>query len=455
MNTRFLLTLGVVGAAILATQSDARAAGTALDVQSARGTGIAGAMTAMVDDSSGIFYNPAGIARGKGFDAQAGVSLIAPSFSFKDTAGKETSMPFSIVPPFTAYVKGGITDNITVGVGVFTPYGLRIDWGDKNWEGRRFLTSAGLETYDFNPTVAANFGPFRIGAGLQIMRAVVHLQKQVAFGAQEGSADLGGSAWGFGGNVGVQVDAYKKYLTFGVHYRSAVKTDFDNGKVHFDNVPAGLQGTIHDQAVTTSLTNPDQIAFGVASQPIEALTIDADVIWLGWGKFHAIDINFPDDKSGTLAAANHEPKNWSSGVNFHLGAEGKLSDNFKIRGGFLYDPSPSPEETLAPDLPDADRLNIALGGSYYHQSGFHADLGYQYLILFSHKSTLPQLPGEYGGNVNILGISLGYATPVKKAEPAQPEPSNMEANPPPAAGDTTSPTPPPPPTEPPATMTPP
>ena len=59
---------------------DANAAGTALDVQGGRATGMAGATTAFIDDASAIYFNPAGMANGKGLDAQAGVNLIAPTF---------------------------------------------------------------------------------------------------------------------------------------------------------------------------------------------------------------------------------------------------------------------------------------------------------------------------------------------------------------------------------------
>jgi len=322
-------------------------------------------------------------------------------------------MPFNIVPPFNAYATYGITENFTAGIGVFTPYGLRIEWPD-GWDGRRFLTKASLITVDINPTLAYAFGPVRIGAGFQAVHAAVHLQRAVNFGAQEGAVDLGAGGWGWGGNAGVQVDAIKKFLTFGLQYRSAVKVDFDDGQAHFDNVPTALQGTIHDQKVTTSFVNPDQLGFGIASRPIDALLLDVDVVWLGWSKFHSIDINFPNDKTGTLSS--HEPKNWTGRVNFHLGGEGTLSKNWKVRAGVLYDQSPSPESTLAPDLPDADRLNLAIGGSYYHDIGVHVDLGYQYLILFSHDSTFQPFPGSYGGNVNILGISIGYTQPRKKAE---------------------------------------
>jgi len=97
-TTRFV---AVATTAVLATlfTRDASAAGFALDVVSGRGTGMGSAQTGYIDDSSAIFYNPAGIAQGKVFDAQVGVSLIAPSFSYKSPSGEKTTLPFSVVRP--------------------------------------------------------------------------------------------------------------------------------------------------------------------------------------------------------------------------------------------------------------------------------------------------------------------------------------------------------------------
>jgi long-chain fatty acid transport protein len=316
-----------------------------------------------------------------------------------------------VVPPFHAYVSGGITDNLSIGIGVFTPFGLRVKWPD-GWEGRRVSAESSLQTWYINPTVAYSFGPLRIGAGFQLVRGTVELKRDIAFGQQEGRVDLGAGTWGAGANVGVQIDLLEQFLTLGVHYRSAVKLNFD-GDAHFSNVPPSFASTLRDQAVSTSLTQPDSLAFGVASRPIEPLLIDVDVVWLGWSKLRSVDLRFPDDASGTLS--NSSAKNWSSGVNFHVGGEARVHDNWRVRAGVLYDPSPSPANTLTPDVPDANRLNLAAGGSYVHPSGFHVDLGYQFLVLFSKTSTAPPLYGEYGGNVNILGITLGYRSPTSAA----------------------------------------
>lgn len=427
--------VGAATVAALATlfARDASAAGYALDVLSGRGTGMASATSAMIDDSSSIFYNPAGIAQGKVLDAQVGVSLIAPSFSFTSPSGEKTSLPFSVVPPFNAYVSGGITDDLSIGVGVFTPYGLTIKWPD-GWAGRQLITQSSLATFYVNPTVAYKLGPLRIGAGFQLVRGTVELQQDIRFGDQIGNADLGAATWGAGGNVGAQLEAIKQYLSFGVQYRSAVKLNFDDGKGHFGNVPAGLAGAIHDQAVSTSVVLPDQLTMGVATHPVKKLAIDFDAVWIQWSYLRSIDLTFPNDASGSLNKSL--PKNWHDTVNFHIGAEGELSEHWMLRGGVLLDPSPSQSNTLTPDIPDSTRVNLAVGGTWKHESGFHVDVGYQFIVLTGKTSTVAALPGDYGGFAQVLGISVGYATPKAK------EASNWVD---PAAGGLEPPPPPPPP----------
>jgi long-chain fatty acid transport protein len=406
MKTR----VAVLTLALFAVGRSAMAAGIALDVQSARGTGMAGATTAMIDDSSSIFYNPAGIAQGKIFDAQVGDSIIIPSFRYTSPGGASTGNSFRVVPPFQAYESGGITDDLSIGIGVFTPFGLSLAWPGE-WVGKSLITQSSFTTYDFNPTVAYRFGPLRLGAGFQAVRATVDLQKKIVTGAGEVATELGAGAWGAGANVGAQFEVIPQYLLLGVHYRSAVKFNFD-GDAHFDNVPAEFQGIFRDQRVTTSLVTPDVLQMAVASHPINNLVIDADVQWYGWAKFHSIDIQFPNDSTGMLSTS--EPKNWKNTVNVHVGGELALDEQWRVRAGVLYDPTPSPDSTLTPDVPDSDRLNLAAGGGYYHPSGLHVDLGYQLLVVFKKTSTAPDLPGSYSGIVDIIGVSVGYRTPPVK-----------------------------------------
>ena len=321
MKTRIaVVTPAVVVVSLAAWAPTAKAAGIALDVQSGRGTGMAGAMAGMVDDSSAIFYNAAGIAQGIGVDAQVGDTLIVPTFQFTTPQGNKTTNSFQAVPPFHAYVSGGITHDLSIGVGVFTPYGLTLDWPPE-WVGKSIITHAAFATYDFNPTVAYRFGPLRIGAGLQIVRATVDLQRKIVTGQGDATSELGAGAWGVGGNVGVLFEAVPKYLSLGFHYRSAVKFDFD-GSAHFSNVPTVFQSAFQDQEATTSIITPDTVQIGVASRPIERLLVDVDVNWYGWAKFRSIDITFPN----TPALSTSESKAWNNTVNVHVGGEATIND---------------------------------------------------------------------------------------------------------------------------------
>jgi long-chain fatty acid transport protein len=394
--------LGLLGA------HRAMAAGTALDVQSSRGTGMASALTAATDGSDSIYYNPAGIARGKLLDVQLGGTLISPSFKYTSPQGNETKLPFYVVPPLHLYASGGITDSLSVGIGLFTPFGLKVKWPE-GWEGRRSSIESQLQTFYVNPTVAYRIGPLRIGGGVQLVRGTVELRRAISFGTSEGQIDVGAGAWGVGGNVGVQLDVLPQLLTVGVAYRSAVKLDFNDGDAHFSNVPTAFQSTLRDQSVSTSLTQPDSLAIGISSHPIKPLLLAADVVWYGWSKLRSVDIVF-DDPTLNISAA----KNWGDRVNVHGGMEARVHDNWRVRAGALYDPSPARSNTLTPEIPDANRLNLAAGGSYVHRSGIHVDLGYQFIILFSKTSSAPPLFGEYGGSVNVLGLTVGYRSPTRE-----------------------------------------
>ncbi|AKU98879.1 membrane protein involved in aromatic hydrocarbon degradation [Labilithrix luteola] len=415
--------------------AEAQAAGTAVDVNDARATGMASAVIANVDDSSGVFFNPAGIARGKGvIDARIGGTAIVPSFNYRSPSGNKTWVDFYIVPPPHVYFAYGITDWLTVGIGEFSPYGLRIKW-PSDWDGRRLNQDVKLYTYYFNPTVTFRYGPVRIGGGFQLVRGTVELQRAISFGSSEGQIHLGAGAWGVGGNGGIQVDAIKQYLTLGFTYRSAVKLNFNDGNAHFSGVPIGFQSTLHDQKASTSLTQPDTFGVGVASRPIKRLLIEGDIVWYNWSQFRSIDINFPDDPTGTLST--HQATNWNNKVNYHLGGEGEIDDHWRVRAGALLDPSPAPKETLSPIIPDATRLNLAIGAGYVHELGFRVDAGYQFLVLFRKDTTFPAFPGDYGGFANLLGVTVGYQTPMEKKT----EPSVPAVEPPPAAPTEPAPTP--------------
>jgi long-chain fatty acid transport protein len=366
---------------------------------------MAGSLIGAVDDASGIYFNPAGIAQGQGLEVEIGTAPIIPAFTVTNPAGKELNGVSNIITPVHLYATWGISDEWTVGLGITTPFGLKVEW-DPTWEGREIIKKADLKIYNINPTAAwrPNNGPFRIGGGVQIVRATVELTKDINL-LDNGyvGVDLGAGAWGVGGNVGIQYDAVPKILTLGATYRSSVNLNF-SGQAHFSNVPPPYAGTFKDQTATTKLKLPDNIGFGFAVRPIPELVIDVDFNYFAWQQFQAIDIKFNDPTLNT-----YEAKQWSHTWNYRIGAEYTLNEHIQLRTGFLYDKTPSPTYTLLPDIPDTDRINIGIGGTYRF-GAFRIELAYQFIKFLGATSTYPNPKYQYDYNVtaHVIALTFGF-----------------------------------------------
>ncbi len=375
--------MSAVAVLAVVAAGEAGASGISLDLQSGRGVAMAGSVVGFIDDASAIYYNPAGIAQGQGIDVELGITIIVPIFSNTAANGVQTNAQSTpITPPFF-YATYGISDEVTVGIGVFTPYGLSLSYPE-GWTGRFLVNSVDDKEFDINPTVAFHFGPVRFGGGVQIVYSSVELKNNInlltsnpnVYTPPAPASDLGASTWGFGGNVGIQVDIIEKVLQIGATYRSRVTFNY-NGNVHFSNIPSAFQGVLYDQAGSTTITTPDSVALGVAFRPLACLTLDADVAWFGWQVFQSIALTFPK----TPALNSVEPKSWHHSWQGKIGAEWVIDEHWALRAGLMFDETPSPTSTLQPDVPDSSRLNFA-GGFGWRSGAFHVDLGAQYIYFF-------------------------------------------------------------------------
>jgi len=403
------LMLAVMGLAAVAGGS-ARAAGIAVDLQSARGVGMAGSLIGVVDDASGIYFNPAGIAQGQGLEVMLGGAPIIPQFTVKSRDGQTFEGTSNIIPPVHTYATWGISDDWTVGIGVMTPFGLKVEWPTVSDPQSPFIAirevikKADLKIFNINPTAAYRYGPFRIGGGIQIVRATVELTRDInLLDLGYVGVTLGAGAWGVGGNVGIQYEAVPKILQFGATYRSSVNLNFD-GNAHFDNVPPQYANTFKDQSATTKLKLPDNIGLGVAIHPIPELVIDVDLNYFAWQQFQAIDIKFQDP-----ALNIYEAKQWSHSWNYRIGAEYTLNEHIQLRAGILYDKTPSPTYTLLPDIPDTDRINVGIGGTY-RWGAFRIEAAYQFIKFLGATSTYPNpaYQFDYSATAHVIAFTFGF-----------------------------------------------
>lgn len=426
----------LVSAAILAVSGAAFGAGFGLFEQGAKATAMGGAFAATADDPSAIFYNVAGIAQQRRAAVMAGGTGINfsneflgdPNDAFTSGAtGKYVRHTF--VPP-NAYFILPIGSNLTFGVGVFTPFGLRTNWQDP-WIGRFVSRDANIKTLSVEPAVAwqTSDGRFAFGLGAEYRRAHVILASNSTFPpgtvnvnpflarfpdlATAYLASKWDNAWGW--NAGVLFKPSSEWR-IGASYRAPMDINF-KGNVTITQISTGnaeLDALVKpelppSQPVTTTLNFPSIANVGIATTAIPNWDLEFDLVHTGWSRFKVLDINFVTTPAASLV--RHE--NWKDANSYRFGANRTVNANWDVRFGLLYDRTPQPLDNVSPLLPDADREGASFGIGW-HNGPFMIDAT-EFALHFKSRSTNGGLSspetnfnGTYHTDANLVSLNLGY-----------------------------------------------
>ena len=427
-RSRSLLLPAVLSLLAGLTPRPATAAGFALFEQGAKGLGFAGAFTAQASDASAIFHNAAGLAFLSGTQVYGGATMVAPTFKFTGAApfpGPTVSEESDISPHFppSFYISHTLSSGLAVGVGVNVPFGLTSAWTDPDrYSGRYISTNAELKGFSINPTIAYRFNDrFALGGGVDFRLSTVTLERrvpvvnpftQLPFDAADVTLSSD-TATGVGFNLGLLARLTDR-LSLGLSYRHKVAVDFpgdavfnlrSSGNAQLDARVAQLipQGA---EPITTTIEFPAIASLGLA-QRWDKWTVEADVNWYGWSSFDQLPITFETrpDLSETVV------EQYDDSFQFRIGLEHRFSDKFALRGGYFFDQSPSPVESVSPLLPDADRNGIAFGLGWDPAGRFHVDAG-TWIILSPERSTegvnRDGYNGTYDNHALTIGVSIGY-----------------------------------------------
>lgn len=420
---RFLL---LTSACLLLITSPAFASGFALFEQGAKATAMGGAFAATADDPSAIFFNVAGIAQQRERKLMAGGTVITfqnqftgdPNDPFTSgTTGKYRSHAF--VPP-NAYGIMPVGKNMTFGVGIMTPFGLRTNW-ENPWVGRFVSRDANIKTVSVQPSLAwqTSDGRLALGGGIEYRRAHVILARNAAAFNPFTSRlhDVAntylhsewGSEWGY--NVGI---LYKMgNWRFGASHRAAMEMDLD-GRVEVTQIMSGVPafdatvaaGLPPSQPISTTLNFPSFTHFGIATSVVPNWDIEFDIVHTTWSDFKELKVNFLT----TPAAGFSRPQNWKDADSFRIGGNRKVTDDWDIRLGALYDKNPQPVEVVSPLLPDSDRVGVSFGVGY-RRGPFTIDAT-EFALHFKKRSTHGQnsdfFNGSYSTDANLISVNLGY-----------------------------------------------
>jgi long-chain fatty acid transport protein len=383
--------------------------------------GFAGAYVAQAADPSAIFYNAAGIGFLKGKQLYVAGAFASVSTDFTGSGAnppagtlEKSDQGLGILPAF--YYSQQVGEKTVIGLGVSRPFGVRSKWDNPDaFTGRYICLDCQISSWSINPTVAYKVADrLAVGAGLDVRLSSFKLSRRLIadpnpFPEPTDVAELtldSGTDTGVGFNVGLLASPTEN-LSIGVSYRHKVAIDH-SAQASFVQILTGTK-EVDDavalalpasQPATVSFTYPASIAAGVALRR-RYWTIEADVQWMLWSSFDVVRIAY-----GTSSAYDTAlPQEWASTWRGALGVEYLIGNDWEVRGGFGYDHSPAPTETISPFIHDADRYTFGGGGTWKYER-LRLDFNVRY-VAFRTSSTLGISRYDYNGSYETSGLQVG------------------------------------------------
>ncbi|MFV1951181.1 MAG: OmpP1/FadL family transporter [Nitrospinota bacterium] len=392
-----LRTLLLSGLMVTLLVHQADGAGFGIFDQGARAFAMAQAFTALADDPSAIFYNPAGISQLEGTEVYVGTTIIAPVVEYSaDPGSRSSDEEDNIFFPSYFYVTHRVNNKLTTGFGVFSPFGLVAEWPD-DWEGRYISTRSEIKTFFLNPVISYQItSSISVAAGFDYVYSDLEMKKKIEF--PDGEVKMDGTGSGIGYNLGLLYHITDT-ANFGITYRSAVDIDYDGN--------ADFTLNILDGAITSNIKLPPRLTVGIATTTIKDWIFTFDIAWTGWSTIDELVVDFEKNAPPTETT----PLRWNDVFSYHFGMEYQLLKSLKLRSGYYFDTTPMPGDTYTPLIPGGNRHGLSVGAGYT-RGNFNTELTYGVLFFEEARKSNDigggRANGAYSTFVNLLGINLSY-----------------------------------------------
>lgn len=450
---------------LVGTQGAAFAEGFGVYEWSASGTGMGEAYMFGENDPAVLAYNPAQITKLDGKYLSFGNTWVNPDIYSRftgygqlnkgetsNTVGSEFS-PANI-PYFYYAQKAG--KNSWWGLAFFARFGNNIEYDDA-WPGRYDTIYSGIKGLTLQPTYAFKINDkLSMGVGLDINYIDLRMKKdtpkyltssEISYltgtpwnkGSQHGldvHSDLKGDTTNIGWVASLMYDFTPK-TSVAMMYRARVKhtmdadTDFtyslspeaqdlvSTGMVSPQRLAGVLAGLPKTSGSHGTVTLPDSLSFGIGHKFDDRTRIEFDAVWTNWATYDSLNIYFDDPSLKNSPSLS--TKNWKASWRLGVGIEHKLSDKWTIMGGYVWDQSPVPNDTMDFTVPTGDRHRGSLGFKYRPTKNSEIALAYTAIWAGARdvKSHLPYpITGYDYANGHLHDgltqlVSIGYTMKLK------------------------------------------
>ncbi|WP_230483874.1 OmpP1/FadL family transporter [Sphingomonas sp. Leaf21] len=358
-----------------------------LQEQSTRGQGRAFSGEAADTGASSLWWNPASIAGMERGEAVIGASAIIPKGDVVDTGtvilrpgqparavggNGVSSDPINrgIVP--SGAVAYPLNDRVAVGLAVTSPYSFTTEYGANSWA-RYSALKTELRTIDIQPSVGvALLDWLRVGGALNVEytkaelgNALPNLSPLLADGFQR----LKGDGWDLGWTAGVQL--HNDWATVGISYKSRIKHQL-KGSLEVGGLLGPLAGQNRTvDGATAEFYTPAQIIVAGRFRTTDKLTLNAQVVRFTWSDFDAIRLGAPINTA--------IPENYRNSWSLAGGLDYAANERLTLRAGLQRGITPTQDGNRDARVPDANRWNYSVGGSYKLTPRFTLDAAASYI----------------------------------------------------------------------------
>lgn len=361
-----------------------------LQEQSTRAQGRAFSGEVADTGASSLWWNPAAIAGMERGEAVIGASAIIPKGDVVDTGTvirRPGQQPALITPAGTSGVSSDpinrgivpsgaiavpLNDRVAVGLAVTSPYSFTTEYGAGSWA-RYSALKTELRTIDIQPSVGVVLLDWlRVGGALNVEYTKAELGNalpNLSAALPDGFQRLKGDGWDLGWTAGVQL--HNDWATVGISYKSRIRHQL-KGSLEVGGLLGPLAGQNRTvDGATAEFYTPAQIIVGGRFRTTDKLTLNAQVVRFTWADFDAIRLGAPINTA--------IPENYRNSWSLAGGLDYAANDRLTVRAGVQRGITPTQDGNRDARVPDSNRWNYSIGGSYKLTPRFTLDAAGSYI----------------------------------------------------------------------------
>jgi long-chain fatty acid transport protein len=329
------------------------------NVVGARAVGMGGAFTAIADDPTAVWHNPAGTAMSGDNVAYVGGELVILNRTYTPDAKSPLGMagvtgtitentPPQFIPVIGVTTRFGFGKNpptrFALSLAVYDAFGGTISYKPSDVKNRGILSTSATDV-EVAPTLAYQVTDvFSVGAALRLgINSFSVDDNEAAM-----TANLSGSGFGIGASLGAMLRPHRM-VQIGATYRTPLSASITgNGPVGIGSAaPTAQDFGVH-------ITWPQSTSLGVTifAHPRFLTSIQGD--WTGWSSIQQLSLD-------VLGTSQVKQMRYQDSWAAHLGFQGIITRYLLARLGFAYDSNAIPDRDVRRENQDNFKATIAVG----------------------------------------------------------------------------------------------